>query len=104
MPVSLLVIDLILGLVVIEAVALTVWLARRGRLDVAPALIAFLASGAVLLSALRVLLAGSAVGGGMVLGLLALSFPLHLAALVLGWRLITRTKKGGAEAPPSEGV
>lgn len=80
-------IDGILGLVLVEAVILSVWLARRGKGGAIGVLLAFLGSGAILLLALRTALAGGA-GEPVFWGLLALSFPLHLAALFLGWRLI----------------
>lgn len=83
------IIDAILGLVALEFVALSVWLSRKGEARLIPALASFLLSGALLLAALRFSLDGAPVGP-VTLGLLGLSFPAHLATLILVWRQVSR--------------
>lgn len=85
MPLTQQTIDLILALVAIELVLLLAVLARVRRLDLAPALTCFLLSGAAILVALRFAMAQE-VNETALLGLLGLSFPLHIATLFLAWR------------------
>lgn len=81
-------IDGILVLVFAEFLLLAALLIRRHRRDVLTALFLFLASGGLLMLGLRVVVAGGS--EGVVMGVLAVSFPVHVAALVLGWRLISK--------------
>jgi hypothetical protein len=77
-------VDLILGLVAVEAVVLLVLAARAARGPRARELVANLAAGVFLLLALRAALAGAApvwIAASLVGALVA-----HLADLVLRWR------------------
>ena len=78
-------IDLVLGLIVVEFALITIWLARRGRLRFLPAVGCFLLSGALVMAALRVSLPETG-SSPLIPALIALSFPVHIAALVLTWR------------------
>lgn len=89
MPPAPIAIDAILGLILVELVLLSVWLARRGQRKFIPALVSFLLSGALLVLAVRVALS-SADPAPLVLGLLALSFPAHLATLWFVWRQVSK--------------
>ncbi len=80
--------DGILVLVLVEFLVLTVFLVWRGRGDVLLALFFFLVSGGLLLVGMRVIVAGGA--ETTVMAILAMSFPAHIAALVLGWRLLSK--------------
>lgn len=90
MPPAPLAIDAILGLILVELVVLSVWLARRGQRELVPALACFLLSGALLALAVRVALT-STDPAPLVLGLMALSFPAHLATLWFVWRQVSRS-------------
>lgn len=83
------IVDLILGIVAAEVILVSFWLARKKRQDLIPALVCFLASGGLLMIALRATLA-PAPNQGLILGLLAASFPVHVATLILGWRALKR--------------
>jgi chromate transport protein ChrA len=89
MPLNPTIIDLILILIGIEFLGFLIGLARIGRRDLLPALACFLLSGAVIMLALRFALMDE-VNPAWVLGLLGLSFPLHILTLVLAWRLTRR--------------
>ena len=84
-------IDLILILVIAEFLALWIYLIRAGKTNLVPALGSFLLSGALLLIALRFTLAQS-VSSEMVLGMLGLSFPVHVATIILAWRALLQGK------------
>lgn len=83
-------IDAILGLIGVEALALSLWLYRARASRLVPALICFLVSGALLMLALRFSLSG-ADQGGLILICITLSLPVHIAALVLAWRAVQRS-------------
>ncbi|KAB1074794.1 hypothetical protein [Methylobacterium planeticum] len=78
------IIEIILGLVLFEAVALLAWRARTGRGPRARPLLLNLTSGASLMLALRASLVGA--GWTVIAGWLALSFAAHLGELVLRFR------------------
>lgn len=81
--------DVILGLILVEAVLIVLWLRSRAHLTLLPAALCFLASGALVMAALRF----SLVAPGhdlLICALVGLSFPAHLAALWLAWRHVSK--------------
>jgi RsiW-degrading membrane proteinase PrsW (M82 family) len=83
-------IDLILIIVVVEFIVLCAFLLRAGKASLVPALASFLLSGALILGALRLVLAESVSSSELLPGLLGLSFPMHIATLVLAWRALPK--------------
>jgi hypothetical protein len=81
--------NVIFAVIALELIVLSVWLVRRSRAALIAPLVTFLASGALLMAGLRI-----AIGGGdqavLILSLIALSFPAHLATLILVWRAVTK--------------
>lgn len=77
-------IDIILGLMVLEAVALLAWRTRTGRGPSAVAILVNLAAGACLMGALRAAIVGA--GAGVILGCLALALVMHVADLAVRLR------------------
>ncbi|MHA7901265.1 MAG: hypothetical protein ACX94B_15490 [Henriciella sp.] len=84
-------IDGVLALILVELFVLVVVLRRLGAQRLIPALTCFLLSGAFLVLALRLSLAGSE-HGTAILALLAFSFPVHIATLILVWRAFKRDR------------
>jgi hypothetical protein len=86
------IVDLILALVVLEALLLSMLWVRTSRGLPPVPLIANLAAGAFLLLALRAALTD---GGPMAVGgFLMLALPAHLADLALRWRSRARGRRG----------
>ncbi|MEL7041281.1 MAG: hypothetical protein AAGL90_07145 [Pseudomonadota bacterium] len=85
MPPGPMLLDAVVGLIVIEFAVLSLWLARRGASSLIPALASFLASGALLMLALRFTLTEPQLPL-LALLMLTLSFPIHVATLWLVWR------------------
>lgn len=83
------ILDAVLGLIVLELIVLSIWLMRQSKAALIAPLAAFLASGACLMLTLRLTI-DPADNQSLVLGLITLSFPAHLAALVLAWRNISK--------------
>ncbi len=77
-------IDIILALMVIEAVALLVWRRRTGRGLSSAAILLNVAAGACLMGALRAAIVGA--GAGWILGCLALALVMHMADLAVRLR------------------
>lgn len=86
-----LLLDAILMLIVIEFLGLSAWLSRRDAKHLIAPLACFLLSGALLITALRLSLPESGGVPLLILVLLSLSFPAHIAALWLGWRAIRKS-------------
>lgn len=86
------IIDAILVMVAVEAAALFAWLSRQGRVRLAWALLPNLASGACLMLALRIALAGGGWWGWIGL-CLAGSLAAHLADLIV------RIRRGPSQDP-----
>ena len=82
-------IDLVLGLIVIEFVLIAIWLVRCRKLRLLPAVGCFLLSGALVMAALRVSLPETG-SSSIIPALIALSFPVHVAALILTWREVSK--------------
>ena len=78
------IVELILGLVALEALGLVVWLRRTGRGTLARPMLLNLTSGAALMLALRASLVGA--GWPAIAAWLALSFAAHLGELALRMR------------------
>ena len=78
------IVELILGLVALEALGLVLWLTRTGRGLMARPLLLNLTSGAALMLALRASLVGA--GWSVIAAWLALSFAAHLGELGLRLR------------------
>jgi lipopolysaccharide export LptBFGC system permease protein LptF len=83
LPVAL---TIIFSLILLELFVLSVWLQRQGKTALIAPLMTFLASGALLMGAIGIA-AGSQGDDPLILALIALSFPAHLATLWLVWRL-----------------
>ena len=81
--------NFIFAVIVLELIVLSVWLVRRSRTDLIAPLVTFLLSGALLMVSLRIA-ADSGDQGVLILSLIALSFPAHLATLILVWRAATK--------------
>lgn len=77
-------IDIILALMVIEAVALLVWRRRTGRGLSSAAILLNVAAGACLMGALRAAIVGA--GASWILGGLALALVMHMADLAVRLR------------------
>jgi hypothetical protein len=75
---------IVLGFIAMEAVALSILFARRGRGAQVAGLLANLAAGALLVAAAGAALAGS--GWQVVAGALALSFVAHVFDVAARWR------------------
>lgn len=78
------VLDIILIVIAIEFFILVFWLYLRDALRLVPACACFLASGALLVVALRFGVDGP-IDSPIVLACLTLSFPAHIATLWLVW-------------------
>ncbi|MEM0985809.1 MAG: hypothetical protein AAGJ32_06150 [Pseudomonadota bacterium] len=77
-------IDLIFLLILAEALIGAIWLARSGRRALIGGFLWFLASGAALMFAIRLLLTGET--GGALAAMLLCSFLFHFLALASVWR------------------
>lgn len=80
----------IFGLIALELIVLSVWLVRRAKAALIAPLFTFLLSGGLLMAAIRL----AATGGeqdAVILALITLSFPAHLATLILVWRALDKT-------------
>ncbi|MEM9668000.1 MAG: hypothetical protein AAF950_03670 [Pseudomonadota bacterium] len=82
-------IDVIVLLIAFEFVGIFVFLMRRGRTDLLPAVLFFLLSGATLMIVIRFSLSDH-IPSNTLLALLGVSFVMHILALFTAWRLIDR--------------
>ena len=83
-------VDLVLGIIALEAAGLLFWRWRRGRGPGALAVFGLLAPGALILLALRAALVGAAVE--WIALFLAASFPVHLLDVSLRLRGASQTQ------------
>lgn len=81
--------DLIIAIIVVEFVLVSIWLTHKKQKSLIPVFACFLASGGLIILALRAMIVETP-NQILTLGLLAASFPIHVATLVFAWRVLKR--------------